>query len=155
MNAKTTKPAQKNSIFSTPIRVSNETFITLFMIGVLVVLFLIFSLFVPNFFTPKNIINILTNNWYLVIIGIGVTFLLITGNFDMSVGGVIAMTGVLSVYFVQGVNVSRNVLANGLRPPLRRRHRRWRCCVRWLSAGSTHSSSRSSRSPASSSRSAR
>lgn len=111
MNAETTKPAQKGSVLS---RMSNETFITLFMIGVLVVLFLIFCLFVPNFFTPKNIINILTNNWYIVIIGIGVTFLLITGNFDMSVGGVIAMTGVLSVYFAQASNVSRNVLANGL-----------------------------------------
>ncbi len=111
MNAETTKPAQKGSALS---RMSNETFITLFMTGVLVVLFLIFCLFVPNFFTPKNIINILTNNWYIVIIGIGVTFLLITGNFDMSVGGVIAMTGVLSVYFAQASNVSRNVLANGL-----------------------------------------
>ena len=114
MNVETTKPAQKSSALS---RMSNETFITLFMIGVLVVLFLIFCLFVPNFFTPKNIINILTNNWYIVIIGIGVTFLLITGNFDMSVGGVIAMTGVLSVYFAQASNVSRNVLANGLGLP--------------------------------------
>ena len=111
MNIETTKPARRSSAIS---RMSNETFVTLFMIGVHVVLFLIFCLFVPNFFTPKNIINILTNNWYIVIIGIGVTFLLITGNFDMSVGGVIAMTGVLSVYFAQASNVSRNELANGL-----------------------------------------
>lgn len=98
-------------------KMSNETFITLFMIGVLVALFLIAVIFVPNFAKPQNIINILTNNWYIVIIGIGVTFLLITGNFDMSVGGVIALTGVLSVWFVQGVNVSRNPLANGLGLP--------------------------------------
>jgi ribose transport system permease protein len=97
--------------------VSNETFITLFMLGVLVVIFLVACLIVPNFYKPQNIINILTNNWYIVIIGIGVTFLLITGNFDMSVGGVIAMTGVLSVYFAQASNVSRNVLANGLGLP--------------------------------------
>jgi ribose transport system permease protein len=96
---------------------SNETFITLFMLGVLVVFFLIACLVVPNFYKPQNIVNILTNNWYIVIIGVGVTFLLITGNFDMSVGGVIALTGVLSVYFCQGVNVSRNELANGLGLP--------------------------------------
>jgi ribose/xylose/arabinose/galactoside ABC-type transport system permease subunit len=96
---------------------SNETYITLFMIGVLVVLFLIASLFVPNFLKTQNIVNILTNNWYIVIIGVGVTFLLITGNFDMSVGGVIALTGVLSVYFCQDANVSRNELANGLGLP--------------------------------------
>ena len=53
----------------------------------------------------------------MIIIGIGVTFLLITGHFDMSVGGVIALTGVLSVYFCQGVNVSSNPLANGLGLP--------------------------------------
>ncbi len=87
------------------------------MVGVLLVLFLIAGLAVPNFLKPQNIVNILTNNWYIIIIGIGVTFLLITGNFDMSVGGVIALTGVLSVYFVQGVNVSRNELANGLGLP--------------------------------------
>lgn len=96
---------------------SNESFITLIMIGVLIVLFILAGVVVPNFFKPQNILNILTNNWYIVIIGIGVTFLLITGNFDMSVGGVIAMTGVLSVYFCQAANVSRNELANGLGLP--------------------------------------
>ncbi len=35
----------------------------------------------------------------------------------MSVGGVIALTGVLSVYFCQGENVSQNPLANGLGLP--------------------------------------
>ena len=114
MSIETTKPAQKARSGN---RMSNETFITLFMLGVLGVIFLVACLIVPNFYKPQNIINILTNNWYIVIIGIGVTFLLITGNFDMSVGGVIAMTGVLSVYFAQASNVSRNVLANGLGLP--------------------------------------
>jgi ribose transport system permease protein len=98
-------------------RMSNESFITLFMLGVLVVLFGVACVFVPNFYLPQNMINILTNNWFIVILGIGVTFLLITGNFDMSVGGNIAMTGVLSVYFCQAANVSQNVLANGLGLP--------------------------------------
>ena len=98
-------------------RMSDETFLTLFMIGVLIILFAVASAAVPNFYQPQNIFNLVTNNWYIIILGIGVTFLLITGNFDMSVGGIIAMTGVLSVYFVQGKNVSENVLANGLGLP--------------------------------------
>lgn len=98
-------------------RLSDESFITLFMLGVLVIVFSLACLVVPNFFTIQNIINLITNNWFVIILGIGVTFLLITGNFDMSVGGTIALTGVLSVYFCQGVNVSRNVLANGLGLP--------------------------------------
>jgi ribose/xylose/arabinose/galactoside ABC-type transport system permease subunit len=98
-------------------RISDESFLTLFMIGVLLVLFAAASLAVPNFYQPQNMLNLVTNNWHVIILGIGVTFLLITGNFDMSVGGIIAMTGVLSVYFVQSRNVSENVLANGLGLP--------------------------------------
>lgn len=98
-------------------RLSNESFITLFMIGVLLAVFGIASLIVPNFFQPQNILNLITNNWYTIILGIGVTFLLVSGNFDMSVGGVIALTGVLSVYFCQEANVSQNALANGLGLP--------------------------------------
>ena len=96
---------------------SDETFITLFMVVVLVILFAIACLVVPNFCLPQNMINLITNNWFIVILGIGVTFLLITGNFDMSVGGNIALTGVLSVYFCQAANVSQNPLANGLGLP--------------------------------------
>ena len=98
-------------------RMSNDSFISLFMVGVLIVIFGLACIIVPNFLTPKNIVNILTNNWYIIILGIGVTFLLITGNFDMSVGGVIAMTGVLSVWFCQDATVQQNSLAVGLGLP--------------------------------------
>jgi len=96
---------------------SNETFLTLFMVGVLVALFAIACVFVPRFYLLQNVINLFSNYWYVIILGIGVTFLLITGNFDMSVGGVVALTGVLSVWFCQGWNVSENALANGLGLP--------------------------------------
>jgi ribose/xylose/arabinose/galactoside ABC-type transport system permease subunit len=96
---------------------SDESFITVIMVGVLILLFILACLAVPNFYKPQNMINLVTNNWFTIILGIGVSFLLITGNFDMSVGGVVALTGVLSVYFVQGANVSQNALANGLGLP--------------------------------------
>jgi ribose transport system permease protein len=98
-------------------RLSDQSFITLFMVGVLIVIFTIASTIVPNFYKAQNIINLVANNWFVIILGIGVTFLLITGNFDMSVGGVVALTGVLAVYFCQGRNVSQNPLANGLGLP--------------------------------------
>jgi ribose/xylose/arabinose/galactoside ABC-type transport system permease subunit len=98
-------------------KLSDESFITLFMVGVLIILFSIACTIVPNFYKPQNILNLITNNWFIIILGIGVTFLLITGNFDMSVGGNIALTGVLSVYFCQETNVSQNALANGLGLP--------------------------------------
>lgn len=98
-------------------KLSNESFITLLGVVVLLTLFGIATVFVPNFYQPQNMLNLITNSWYIVILGIGVTFLLITGNFDLSVGGVIALTGVLAVYFSQAANVSQNALANGLGLP--------------------------------------
>src|SRR5664280_946961 len=95
-----TKPARKSFLAG---KLSDESFITLFMVGVLVILFALACLFVPNFYLPQNMLNLVTNNWYLVVIGIGVTFVLITGNYDMSVGANIALTGVLSVYFCPAV----------------------------------------------------
>ncbi len=97
-------------------KMSNETFITLFMIGVLLIIFFVACLFVPNFFSLNNALNLISNNWYIIMIGIGVTFLLITGHMDMSVGGVIAMSGVLAVYFCQGSGGSQP-LAIGLGMP--------------------------------------
>jgi ribose/xylose/arabinose/galactoside ABC-type transport system permease subunit len=108
---------QLQSKLSVSGKMSNESFITLLMTGVLLALFAIAAMFVPNFYQPQNILNLITNNWYIIILGIGVTFLLVTGNFDLSVGGVIAMTGVLAVYFSQAANVSQNELANGLGLP--------------------------------------
>jgi len=107
-------PTARRGAFS---GMSNESFLTLFMIGVLVVLFAIACVFVPNFYLLQNVVNLVTNFWFVIILGIGVTFLLITGNFDMSVGGVVALTGVLSVWFCQGYHVSQNALANGLGLP--------------------------------------
>jgi ribose transport system permease protein len=114
MSVETKRAVAQPSIIS---RMSNESFLTLIMVGVLLVLFGIAAVFVPNFYLPQNMLNLITNNWYIIILGIGVTFLLITGNFDLSVGGVIALTGVLAVYFSQAANVSQNVLANGLGLP--------------------------------------
>jgi ribose/xylose/arabinose/galactoside ABC-type transport system permease subunit len=109
-----TKQVQKTLLGG---KISDESFITFFMIGVLVIVFALAGIGVTNFYLPQSILNLITNNWFVVVLGIGVTFLLITGNFDMSVGGNIALTGVLSVYFCQAANVSQNTLANGLGLP--------------------------------------
>ncbi len=98
-------------------RLSDEAFITLFMVAVLILLFGVACAIVPNFYLPQNMLNLVTNNWFIVMLGIGVTFVMITGNLDMSVGGNIALTGVLSVYFCQAASGSNNVLANGLGLP--------------------------------------
>lgn len=112
-----TGPGESTGRVSTRGKMSNESFITLSMMGVFLGLFALACILVPNFYRGQNIVNLVTNYWFVIMLGIGVTFLLITGNFDMSVGGIVAMTGVLSVYFCQAANVSQSELANGLGLP--------------------------------------
>ena len=112
MNTSTPYKVQKKRSIDS--RISNEMFIVLLMVAVLLLLITLAWIFVPGFAQGQTLINLITNNWYIVILGIGVTFLLITKNFDLSVGGIVALTGVLAVYFSQAANVSQNTLANGL-----------------------------------------
>lgn len=95
-------------------KISNLTFINLSMITVLVIVFIAASLIVPRFFDINNISNLIAQQAEIIILGIGVTFLLITGNYDMSVGGIISMSAVLSAYFCQSQLGTGSELARGL-----------------------------------------
>jgi ribose/xylose/arabinose/galactoside ABC-type transport system permease subunit len=97
-------------------RLSDEMFITMLVASVAVILFLVASALVPNFFQWQNLLNLVTNNWAVISLGIGVTFLLVSGNFDLSVGGIVALSGVLAVWFSQSTG-GANALATGLGMP--------------------------------------
>ena len=96
---------------------SNESFIVLSMSGVLVVLFIWASFFVPNFFNINTISNQLSQQAELIILAICVTFLLVSGNFDLSVGGIVGLGAVLSAYFCQSPTGAGMELARGLGMP--------------------------------------
>jgi ribose transport system permease protein len=70
---------------------------TLQYVGVLTVLLIlvgIFSYLQPQFHTWTNLLNILETNATLLILSVGLTFVLLVGGFDLSVGGVLALSGV-------------------------------------------------------------
>ena len=67
----------------------------------LVVCCLFFGLKSPIFFSGENLINIFRNTALVLIAGVGMTFLLITGNFDLAVGEQIAFTGVCTALLLQ------------------------------------------------------
>lgn len=94
-------------------KMGDEAFITSLVAAVAIGLFLIASLLVPNFFQWQNVVNLVTNNWAVISLGIGVSFLLVSGNFDLSVGGIVALSGVLSVWFAQSAG-GGNPLSSGL-----------------------------------------
>jgi len=98
-------------------KMNNELYLNLVMVGVLIAMFTLGSLFINHFFSMSTVLNIIANNWYIVILGIGVTFLLVSGHLDMSVGGIVAMAGVLSAFFCQTQNEGFSELGRGLGLP--------------------------------------
>lgn len=79
----------------------NKSFIVRFLrFGVLppllLVALVVFSLLSEQFLTTQNIVNLLRQSVYLVLISAGQMFALITGGFDLSVGTIVALTSVVS-----------------------------------------------------------
>lgn len=72
------------------------------VLGILPILLLIgilFSLLTPNFLTPGNIVNIMRQASINIVLATGMTFVILTGGIDLSVGsilGVCAVVGVLT-----------------------------------------------------------
>jgi len=111
------QPIKALSARSSAGKISNEAYLNRVMFLVLILLFALASVFIDKFFSTATALNLIANNWYIVILGIGVTFLLVSGHLDMSVGGIVAMAGVLSAYFVQPANEGFSELGQGLGMP--------------------------------------
>jgi galactofuranose transport system permease protein len=63
--------------------------------GILIVLFIGAEIFLRgDFISPGNISALLLDNAYLLILAVGMTFVIITGGIDLSVGSVMAFTGI-------------------------------------------------------------
>lgn len=66
----------------------------------LIVLFIVFSLASPNFFQFDNIVGILLATAVNGVLALGVTFIIITGGIDLSVGTVMTLAAVMTGVFV-------------------------------------------------------
>jgi simple sugar transport system permease protein len=68
---------------------------TLAAVLILVLLFVGAEIFLRGeFITPRNISALLLDNAYLLILAVGMTFVIMTGGIDLSVGSVMAFTGI-------------------------------------------------------------
>lgn len=73
----------------------NETVLqNLITLGLLVLISIIITAISPRFLSFTNINNVLLQISLIIIVGSGITLLMISGNFDLSVGGVLALAGV-------------------------------------------------------------
>jgi len=70
------------------------------LLAALVVLFIGLSIFSPYFFAPTNLLNIGRAMAIVGIASVGETIVIISGGFDLSVGSVMAASGMISAYLV-------------------------------------------------------
>jgi ribose transport system permease protein len=68
--------------------------------GALIVLFIVFSLASPNFLQFDNLVGILLATAVNGVLALGVTFVIITGGIDLSVGTVMSLSAVMTGVFI-------------------------------------------------------
>jgi ribose transport system permease protein len=69
---------------------------------------------IATFLRPGNLLNIIKQSSYTGIIGLGMTFVIISGGIDLSVGSMMAFTGGITIYFLNlfpGDSVGGTLLA--------------------------------------------
>ncbi len=84
----------------------------LMLVLIILLLILVFAFITPNFLQFANIMNIIRQTSVLAIIAIGMTFIILTGGIDLSVGSNIAFSGaILALVLVNTGNVALSLLA--------------------------------------------
>lgn len=79
---------------------------------VFIVAFVLASVIVPNFFTPGNITTMLTQACVMMILSTAMSMCLMMGCIDLSLGGMVSMTGVIiAILLRNGVHAGLAILA--------------------------------------------
>jgi ribose transport system permease protein len=75
------------------------------VIFVLFVLMILFSFMSPYFLTVRNLTNILIQNTYFIIVAIGLSFVMIGGGIDLSVGYQMSLVGVVTAMLMMAFHL--------------------------------------------------
>jgi len=100
--------ATKSAPAGTGFRQANDRFLkrhaslmpTFAALVVLILLLLAAQVYFGNFVTPRNMSALLLDNAYLMVIAVGMTFVILTAGIDLSVGSVMAFTGILLAHLL-------------------------------------------------------
>jgi ribose transport system permease protein len=71
------------------------------VLGALALLVIWLTATQSQFLTSGNLLNILEANASLLVVAVGTTFVMLVGGFDLSVGGMLALTGVILATLIQ------------------------------------------------------
>ncbi|MEH2390902.1 MAG: ribose ABC transporter permease [Nostoc sp.] len=67
------------------------------ILPILVIICILFAFFSPNFLTGGNIVNILRQASINIVLATGMTFVILTGGIDLSVGSILAVSAVVAL----------------------------------------------------------
>jgi ribose transport system permease protein len=90
MSTATLAPPAKTSIFTLLTRRLEAR-----MLGLAILLAAVLSVLSPYFLTRSNIFNMLDQSVVIGIVSVGMTFVILTGGIDLSVGSVVGLTGIV------------------------------------------------------------
>ncbi len=77
---------------------------------ILIILFLFTSLYNPSFLTKINLSGILIQTAYMTFLAMGMTFVILTGGIDLSVGAVTSLSTVIIAYTMKNLNVGNTTI---------------------------------------------
>src|SRR5262245_42434314 len=77
----------------------------------LVALCIVTTLLTPRFLSPLNLTNILVQSSIMAVIALGMTFVIIGGGFDLSVGSTVALAGCIAAMVMVKLGIAAGVLA--------------------------------------------
>jgi len=68
----------------------------------------IMSILRPNFLSPSNIFNVLTQSAIYGIMSLGLTLIIISKGIDLSAGSLVALAGIVAASLGQSANAATN-----------------------------------------------
>ncbi len=91
----------------------------LVIVGVLIIIMVVLSILTPKFLTYLNFNNVVMQVSLIMLAGSAVSLLMISGNIDLSIGSVLAFTGVMYAYmskhwFPTGLSIFFTILLGGV-----------------------------------------
>ena len=75
-------------------------------IVVFIVIFITLSILSPHFLTVENMVALLRQISMMLIAGVGMTFLIISGGIDLSIGSIFGITGVVCALLISKANLA-------------------------------------------------
>src|ERR1700754_813992 len=88
--------------FTPPRRVIPQRYLpVLATLSLLVAMFVIGALRYPGFASGQVVLNVFIDNAFLLVVAVGMTFVILTGGIDLSVGAVVALSTVICATLVQ------------------------------------------------------